>query len=477
MTSAQSSNRRRRVPNGPVVWMAFLIFAICFEGLGRKFLDAPEAFFYFFKDMVLVAGLLLYGIKRDVARSARWAYGSFVLLLAGAVLWTLMQAMNPSHRSPVLAGVGLRAYWLWWIAPLVIASAIRHPEQRNKVVGILVFTCFVVAGFAFMQFASPATSDINAYAWDPSDTGKNMHTAAVVGTTRKARVSSTFSFLTGFTNFAILIPGLLLALALGQTKPSTRRLGFLAVVITAASIPTSGSRGPVVLSGLFLVIVVLSSGITRSRAARRAILAGAVAIPLALFAAPEAVEGLSDRFEGEDTGGRFMEVLNLLPPVALTSFDYPMMGLGTGMEQNARVAMGIPNPYHVESPEGRLLVELGVIGYLLFWLARIGLMVALVKAGQRLRRAGRLGIGGACFGFAALTPLGNLVFDHVWQALYFTGVGLLLHALSQVQAKQRAHAPSAEVAPEASAPRPLPPHPALRPNVSSATPTNAGRRS
>ncbi|MFW6087382.1 MAG: hypothetical protein ACODAG_09260 [Myxococcota bacterium] len=474
MSPSQSGPRKHKPSNAPVIWIACLLFAICFEGQIRKYVTLPDAIFYFMKDAVLVTGLLMFGIRRDVLRSARWAYGGFVIVLAGAFLWTVMQAMNPEHRSLLLAGVGLRAYWLWWIAPLVIASAIRHPEQRSKVVGVLVFTCFVVAGVAFMQFASPSTSDINAYAWDASQGGKDMHMPAVVGSTKKVRVSSTFSYVTGFTDFVILVPGLLLAFALGQTRPWMRRVGFAAVVLTAASIPTSGSRGPVVLSGLFLVTVVLSSGIVRSKTARRAIVAAAVALPLAVLAAPEAVKGLSDRWEGEDTGNRIMEVFKLLPPVAMTSFEYPLMGVGTGMEQNARVSMRISNPYHVESPEGRFLVELGILGYLLIWFARIGLAVALLKAGLRLRRSGRMGIGGACFGFAALTMLGNLVFDHIWQALYFTGLGLLLSSLRQARAEQGAGAIATSVSLDASAPRRLQPQAAAREAAAVVTVEKAG---
>jgi hypothetical protein len=427
------SPKRRRVSNGPVIWMACLIFSICFEGQARKYFSAPDALFYFLKDAVLLAGLPLFGIRRDVLRSAAWAYGPFVLALAAAFLWTFMQTMNPDHRSFVLAAVGMRSYWLWWLAPLIIASALREPEQRDRVVAVLIVTCLAIAGFAFLQFARPADDPINAYAWSAEETAKDMEKAAVVGTTKRARVSSTFSYITGFTNFTVLVPGLLLALALGQAHTWIRGLGFLAVILMAIATPMSGSRSPIVLSGIFITIVVLTAGVLRSRAARRAVLAAAIALPLAVVVAPQAVEGLSDRFGGSDTESRLLESLYILPPVAVTSFDYPVMGLGTGMEQNARVAMGIPSPYHVEAGEGRYLVELGVLGYLLFWLARLGLVLALIKAGLFVRRSGRLGIAGACFGYAALTMFGRMAFDHVWAALYFTGMGFFLYTVHAVR--------------------------------------------
>ncbi|MFW6086489.1 MAG: hypothetical protein ACODAG_04735 [Myxococcota bacterium] len=433
--AAPARPARTRIRKGPVVWMACLLFAICFEGLARKYVTGPDAFFYFLKDGVLLIGLLRYGIQRDVLKSAQWAYGLFILAMAGAFLWTIMQTMNPEHRSPILAFVGLRAYWLWWIAPLVIASAIRTAEQRDRVVAVLIFTCFVVAVVAAVQFVQPREAAINAYAWDETDaTGP-----AIVSTTERVRVSSTFSYLTGFTGFVVLAPGLLLGLAFSQSKTWIRRLAFAAVVALVVVTPMSGSRSPMVKSGVFLAIVVLSSGLIRSRAARRAVAAAIVALPLTVLLAPQAVQGVADRWEGPDTRQRLLEPLYVLPPVAIGTFEFPTMGIGTGMQQTARVALGVRAPYNIEPAEGRYLVELGLVGYLLFWLARIGLVVALIKAGTRLRRAGRRGIGGACFGFALLTMFSNFAFDHVWQALYFTGLGLYLRALheARTEANQR----------------------------------------
>jgi hypothetical protein len=53
-------------------------------------------------------------------------------------------------------------------------------------------------------------------------------------------------------------------------------------------------------------------------------------------------------------------------------------------------------------------------------------MVALLRSYSILKRAGRRGSSGAALSYAAMTMVGNLTFDHNWQALYFMGCGFVL---------------------------------------------------
>ncbi len=77
------------------------------------------------------------------------------------------------------------------------------------------------------------------------------------------------------------------------------------------------------------------------------------------------------------------------------------------MLQNARVRMGISTAYVQEAEFGRYLVELGTFGFLVVWTAKLGLMVALVRAYRLLKRAGRRGAATASLSYAVLTMAGN----------------------------------------------------------------------
>lgn len=413
-----------RRSSAPVVWMTLLLASIFLEGLGRKFVpQIPPMAFYFLKDVVLLAGLVIFGIRRNVISAARWAYGSFALVLLPAVGFTVLQAANPEHGSPLLALLGLRSYWLWWLSPVIIASALRDHDDRERTIAILSKMGIFMVLFAYLQFASPPDAAINAYAWEGA-------TPDIVGTTRRVRVSSTFSYLSGFTNFVVLVPGVLLGLALAQRRRGQRWMGLIAAAMITSAAPLTGSRAAVLLGIGCVAVVAMTSGFLLTRTGRRAFVAVVLALTVTVLAAPEAIEGVQHRFELSDTDSRIVEALAVFPPIALSHYNYPLFGIGTGMQQNARFALGVRAPYNVEAPEGRYLVELGVVGYFLFWLARLGLFVMLARIALRLRRRGWAGASATAFGLALVTIPGNLVFDHVFQSMYFTFVGLVLHVLT-----------------------------------------------
>lgn len=413
-----------RRSRGPLLWWIVLVAAICFEGLGRKFLPfVPAAAFYYLKDAVLIAGLLAFGIRRDVLLAARALFGAYVAALVLGILWTALQMLNPSQPSLVLALIGFRAYWVWWLAPLVVASALRSAEDRRDAVYAMTWVALVVAGFAFVQFAAPAQAEINQYALYQ---GEQVTSVAIVGTTGRPRVSSTFSYIVGFSNFVVLVAPLLLAAGLGEIRARRRTLTLFSAALVVASAFTTGSRAPVVLAGGALALVAWKAGFLATRLGRRVFTGVAVAAAVAYFALPEAVLGVSSRFSGADTLSRFEEVVRYFPPVALARVTFPLLGVGTGTQQNVRSYFGVDTGYHGESETSRLLVELGAVGYLLVWLLKFGLAHALVRTGRALGRAGNGTLVGLCIAYAGFAVLGNFVFDHVWQALLMICAGLLL---------------------------------------------------
>jgi uncharacterized membrane protein YhaH (DUF805 family) len=404
--------------------MTVLLSCICLEGAGRKYLPfIPSRVFYFLKDVVLLVGLLLFGVRGRVLDSARRLYRGFGVILALAFSWTVIEMFNPSNPSLVLAMIGLRAYWLWWLAPLVIASAIRNPRDVDKVILVLGGLAVVVAAMAAYQFASPADASVNLYAMDE---GRTVVDVALVQETGRARVSSTFAYITGFTDFAIVAPCLLLSLGLSATNRRTRWVSLTGAAAIASAAPMGGSRGPVLLAGAALVIVVWQTGFLRSSIGRRIATAGVVVALAAVFAFPVAVSGVQSRFEGSDTSGRFWDTFDLLPPVSIAKGGYPMLGVGTGTQQNARLAFGAQSAWDAEGAHARYLLELGAMGYLLVWTALLGLSVGLVRMARDLRRLHRRSMAGAALAFALFAFVGNMTFDHIWESLFFVGAGLLL---------------------------------------------------
>ncbi len=415
------------------IWFALLLGSICLEGLGRRYLPAiPATVFYFAKDAVLIVGLVRFRINRDVRKVFASLYGGFAPFLKLGLLWTLVEIVNPDQQSFVLGLLGFRAYWFWWIAPLVVASVLLDPVVRRKVVVLQAAVTTIVAILAIFQFGAPVDDAVNTY----SIVDGQEALAAAVPTTGRARVASTFSYLSGFTDFATLVPVLLLSIGIGERNRRARLAALIATLLAAAALPMSGSRGPFVISLVLCTMVAWRAGLIFTAVGRRVIMLAVVAGFISVFAYPEALQGTMDRFQGDDTSDRVTEFFTILPPVALVRYsDYPVFGIGTGMVQNYRQQFGVnPETYGgAESEVSRILVELGVGGYLLIWTAKLGLAVVLWRSSKILMKAGRRAASAAALAYALLGFYGNLVFDHIYAALFFVGFGFILQEVVQAQ--------------------------------------------
>jgi hypothetical protein len=408
------------------VWFVVFMATICFEGLGRKYLpQVPSAAFYFVKDLALLYGFVQYRPSRDIRRTSAYLYRGFQVVWIVAFAWTVIEMFNPEQISGALAAIGIRAYWFWWIAPAVVASILQDERQKRHAIYTLVIFSAVIAVFAALQFAAPANSAINLYS--VVDGEEVYASSAMVSATGRARVSSTFSFISGFADFTVLIPTLLLSIGLDAKNPRLRWAVLAATCMTAAVVPMAGSRSSVVLGGAILVVAAWTSGLFFTRIGRRILIGGLAAAVLAVVVFPDAFIGVQSRWDPEESRARYLLWSTaLVPPIGLVIFDYPLFGIGTGMLQNARLSMRIITKWEIEVEAGRYLMELGPVGFILVWVAKVGLMVALFRAYGILKRAGRRGgaTGALCYGI--LTLNGNLTFDHIWQALYFIGCGFIL---------------------------------------------------
>lgn len=410
-----------------ILWFFALVSTICLEGLGRKYLpQVPAVGFYFAKDAVLVLGFFFYRPPAMVTAAASHLLRGYKQVLVVAMIWTALEMLNPEGQSYVLAFIGLRAYWLWWLAPLVIAGLLQWENQKRRAIYALLVMSLGIAVLAAFQFAAPPDSALNLYS--VVDGQEVYATEGMVHSTGRARVSGTFSYISGFSAFTILVPTLLLSIGLDSRDRKLQRLTFIVTTATAAVLPMSGSRSSIILGVAVLVVTTWTAGLFATRIGRRVILGASAATVFAVVAFPDAFVGVQNRFEDQDeTNSRvILGVASILPPAALVTFDYPPLGIGTGMMQNARYSMRLKSDWDAEIEAARFLIELGPVGFVLVWGTKLGLAVALVRAYRILKRAGRRGAAGAAISYVILTMVGSATFDHIWQALYFMGLGFIL---------------------------------------------------
>jgi hypothetical protein len=408
-------------------WFLALMASVCLEGLGRRYLPQVPGFaFYVLKDAVLIIGWVLFRPGPAVQRVGRYLYRGFGVVWIGTVVWSVIEAFNSEQPSFALAALGLRAYTLWWIAPPIVAMVLQSPYHRRRAIYVLAFFAIGISLLAIAQFLSPANSAINVYTYVD---GEELHAseAGIVASTGRARVASTFAFITGFGDFTILIPVLLLSLGLETSDRRLRYASLIGTLLTAIATPMSGSRASVLFGVGVLVVTCWAAGLFFTPIGRRILVGGILGIVLAVVVFPEAIFGVQSRFaETEETQSRVLSALTILPPVALSTLDYPMGGAGTGSMQNAAWSLTGTPKWMAELELHRYLVELGPVGFLLAWATKLGLLVAFLRAYSILKRAGRRASAGAALSYAAITFFGNITFDHVWQSLYFIVAGFIL---------------------------------------------------
>jgi hypothetical protein len=417
---------------GGYLWWTALLLAICLEGLGRRYLPVQPALLYFAKDALLILGLLAVGVSSRVSAMGLRLAGTLPILVGATALWCIGSLMLPGHPSTLLGLLGTRQYLLWWIAPFLCASALLKEGPTGRPERALGVMSLSVCALAAYQFTQPTDSAVNAYVWD-AQSG-----VAAVASTGRVRVSSTFSYITGFADFVILVVPLLLACAVQRSPRLSARLHFVAAGFLAAAAPMSGSRATVLYVLASCIVVLGVSGTFRTRRGKGALAALVLAGGLGFWMAPDAAQGVHDRFSSDDTAQRFRDLALAVPIFTLMETDFPFMGAGVGVMQNAATAQQIEAEWVAEAEPQRVLIELGAPGYLLVWLSRLALAVALARAARILARAGERGWSGTAWTYAGFTFLLALTTDHVAQALFFIGVGFILTRVLQVQSRTHA---------------------------------------
>jgi hypothetical protein len=435
-TIARWGTRTRQVRSG-LRWWVLLLAAICLEGLGRRFLPLPPAVLYFAKDGLLLAGAVAIGVSPLVASTTRRLAGPLPILVVCTAMWCFGSLVLPGHPSVLLGLFGLRQYLLWWIAPLICASALLSGNRviADKADRALAILALVVCALGAYQFSQPVDARINAYAWDPAAD------VAGVSTTGRVRVSATFSYISGFANFVILMTPLLLAAAAQGRADRSRRLVYLAAGALAAASPMSGSRATVLYVAVASLSVLGLSGSFRTTRGRLALVSFVGLTTLGVWLVPDAAQGVQDRFSTDETFLRFRDLALAVPFYAIANTEYPFAGAGVGVLQNAGAAAQFDSGWLAEAEPQRILIELGLPGYLLVWLSKFTLAVALFRGGRILKRANERAWAGAAWTYAAYSMLLALTTDHVAQALFFVGVGTILARVATAHSRRTPERP------------------------------------
>lgn len=380
------SGSRKRVAARYMRWgLGFFLLLLIYDGALRKWiLPGAEQLLFILKDALLF-GMLAYAMlnrPRSSPATIQPGARAFFLLYAA---WVLLESGNFNLPSPLVGIWGLKAHLLYASLILLLPLAFNNLDDLLRaMVKIYPWVVAPVCALAFVQLASPADSFIN------QSLKGGTEGSAYFGEANLVRVTATFSYTWGMSSFVqtSMLLGMALFLAGVRSTKFLVGLGF-----SLAALPATGSRGVIVVvavSAMIMLLAALASRLIGTRMAVRIVVVIAVLGAISLQTQDAAWSALQQRAEQarHDENRTLTAFTN-----AFTYFDVAgFLGFGAGSANLGSPALvkdlapfsWLPVGARFEEESGRIVLELGMFG----WLISLAMRVALFLWSARLVTSG-----------------------------------------------------------------------------------------
>jgi hypothetical protein len=426
---------------------------VLFEDLFRKYLGNNMAIF-FGKDLLVVVIYLSFFIWRR-ATHAKAFRPPFAIPLLLFVWFGLIQVFNPNSTSVFYGLLGMKIYFLYVPLMYVGYSFLQTDEDLRKLLTFNTILVTSVAGLGIAQaIIGPTFLNPHTLQEDIRDLAMLYRTAPISGVVAY-RPTSVFVSTGRFSNFIIVSWVLVLGFG-GYLLLRSRRSRFIAfvaigVVGIASIMSTSrsvflwtGSSALIVLAG-FLWGAPWRQGEVRRvlRSIQRTMVVGGLALLAMTTIFPEQI------------GSRFAVYSETLSPdspaseLVYRARDYPfknflyafqyehwVTGYGTGTcslgtQYVIRILHAAPMGVIVESGYGQIILELGIVGFILWLVLCVSIITSAWQVVKKLRQTPWFPIGFSIFwySFLLLIPMCYIGFvayqDYVMNAYLWLMLGML----------------------------------------------------
>jgi O-antigen ligase len=404
-------------------WLMLAAVAACtLEGALRKWAIPRNAEWrylaYFSKDILL--GLCLtqrtWAHKNQLlARAKKWIFPGVSLAVLGCAIAT-------TGANMVGAVLTLRSTV---VLPLITLALVPKLPRDTVVKSCLMFAALVAinAPLGVVQFFSPTGSWINQYAAD-SDV------IATSGFNERVRATGTFSYLTGYGVFgdAAIAAGLIL-LSTSKT-PRRSNLAMLTVAGGLICAATTVSRS-VLAIGAVLVAMWMVFSKQRTRAMTYAVVIIAIGLLTIAFLGlwsqtAEIFTTTSRRHEMvHDPATRRLLTLIEAMPQAISDAPFGN-GLGTEQVGGNYYASGRMRFSTTESEWPRIVMEIGVLGYVGVMITYLGSIWVLWSARKSIADTKLKAVFLATILICAAWAFTGVIFNHVTSFYYWAFVAAAL---------------------------------------------------
>jgi len=420
-----------------------VFFLVVMEGALRKWvLPQASELIYFLKDIVLFGAYLQYfalsdsrikfpTIKRPLIHI--WLFLGFC--------WCLFHAFNPSLGSPVVGVWGLRNYFyyvpLMWMLPKLFQSE----EELYIFLRSHLLLVIPVGILGIAQFFSPASSPLNVYA-----PGQEATTGiATFGVSNAARITGTFSYINNYVPYLLVCFGLLITLLSKRQSARWGKFTVFEMALVVINAFMTGSRTSVFANGLLFLGYLGIKGVTQFSSIigliKWLIPTAIVILSSVLLFFQAKVNQILDRiFLTQDLYVRILSLFKEpLDYIKIKHID----GFGPGATHQAtgilRGVLGLPSgetiPVGYESEMGRIILEIGPIGFIFWYGLKISIIIALFLLVWKLKRPFLRNLALVAFLIQLIWLPGQLVFHNTFAVYYWflSGFIFLLPYLEHVE--------------------------------------------
>ena len=410
----------------------FILVLVIIEGALRRW-AFPQArdLIYFLKDFILIGSYIGF-VSQPRPLVDRYPLIKEITLVISIVC--VLQAFNPSLGSPIIGLLGVKFYLLYipliWVIPYLFDSEKDLQSFLQKYLLLLIPIC--ILGIA--QYFSPPDSVINVYS--PDGAAANASVGEFV------RITGTFSYLAGHTTYMAICFSLLIVLISREKLIRWQMIYSIELILVMANSFMSGSRGLIIYESLFIVSYILFLFFNSPKIALTSIRSLLVILTIATITTivyfQPAIQALSDRAtnSGDSVEERIVGSFTQVVDFSSIRLD----GYGTGATQSGanslRSFLELPAGEELppsEGETGRVVIEIGMLGFILWYGLRIILLISIFSVFLRLKNPFYKQLALAIFLFQAINLTGQLVTNptmvvYFW---FFSGFIYLLPILEE----------------------------------------------
>jgi hypothetical protein len=353
------------------------LIIVIFEGVLRKWV-VPQASdqIYFLKDLVLLFAYFKYYLSSEPKYPFRFTIFNLILILT--ISWCIFQVFNPSLGSPIIGLFGLKAYFFYMPLMWILPSLFKTEEELYLFLRNFLLLAIPVCLLAVVQYFSPPSSPINVWA------GGQEANATAGGA---IRVTGTFPYIAGYASYLMICVCILVPMLSIQQPQLWKWLTYVEALLVVGTSFMTGARSLLTFEILFLIGYTSILSLTQPSIATRA--AKQLILPIIL------ISTLVPRFFAQAIGTFFARAGTSEKDSqdfidrAFSAFDEPGNAMqfkgfdsyGIGATHQAtpalRKLLRLPSGEFTPPAEGeigRIVLEIGPLGFSLWYGLRIALM-------------------------------------------------------------------------------------------------------